>query len=157
MKTMPMKKVVAILLALLVGLVPAALVTAAGQEEGMAEEVMTITWMSRFPDSAGEQHLEEKFGVIIESNGVWPFHEKEKEDILLATGELPDAFPIGQLDQLVADGYIRPIPIAIIRENMPRYTALMDERPLGWLLSATRTTRTRLMRINASWRTPTAS
>ena len=148
METMPMKKIVTILLALLVGLVPAALLTAAGQEEGMADEVMTITWMSRFPDSAGEQHLEEKFGVVIESNGVWPFHEKEKEDILLATGELPDAFPIGQLDQLVADGYIRPIPIALIRENMPRYTALMDERPLGWLLSRNPDNPDEMMRIN---------
>ena len=55
-----MKKITTMLCALLVTLVPAALVTAAGQEEGMADEVMTVTWMSRFPDSAGEQHLEEK-------------------------------------------------------------------------------------------------
>ena len=143
-----MKKITTMLCALFVALVPAALVTAAGQEEGMADEVMTVTWMSRFPDSAGEQHLEERFGVNIESNGVWPFHEREKEDILLATGELPDAFPIGQLDQLVADGHIRPIPIAIIRENMPRYTALMDERPLGWLLSRNPDNPDEMMRIN---------
>ena len=143
-----MKKITTMLCALLVALVPAALVTAAGQEEGMADEVMTVTWMSRFPDSAGEQHLEEKFGVNIESNGVWPFHEKEKEDILLATGELPDAFPIGQYDQLVADGYIRPIPIAMIRENMPRYTALMDERPLGWLLNRNPDNPDEMMLIN---------
>ena len=135
-----------IVVALLILLAPTA-VTATGTTE-YTDEVMTITWMSRFPDSAGEQHLEEQFGVNIESNGVWPFHEKEKEDILLATGELPDAFPIGRLDELMAYGTIRPIPIAMIRENMPRYTALMDERPLGWLLSRNPDNPDEMMRIN---------
>ena len=143
-----MKRSTTLLIAMLVALVPAAYATAAAASEAATEEVMTVTWMSRFPDSAGEQHLEENFGVNIESNGVWPFHEKEKEDILLATGELPDAFPIGKLDQHIADGYIRPIPIALIRENMPRYTALMDARPLGWLLNRNPDNPDEMMMIN---------
>ena len=145
----------AALLAVLVGLVPAALVTAEGNGEwpGGGEwpdgDPMTITWMSRFPDSAGERHLEEKFGVNIESNGVWPFHEWEKEESLLASGQLPDAFPIGKLDDLMAYRFIRPIPIDMIREYMPRYTALMDERPLGWLLSRNPDNQDEMMRINS--------
>ena len=53
---------------------------AAGAPEGAAEEEkMTITWMARFKDSAGELHLEEKFNINIEANEIWAFHDSEKE------------------------------------------------------------------------------
>jgi hypothetical protein len=145
-----MKKGLIVLLSLLisVGAVTNVAATAASEPPTSQQEMMTITWMSRFADSAGEQHLEKIFGVNIESNGVWARHEKEKEEIMLATGQLPDAFPIGQLDQLMADGYIRSIPIAMIRANMPIYTKLMDQRPLGWLLNRNPENPAEMMMIN---------
>jgi hypothetical protein len=109
---------------------------AAGAEESAtAEEMMTITWMARYKDSAGELHLEEKFGVNIEANGVWAFHEKENEDLMLATGNLPDVFPIGNLNELRRDGVIRSIPIAMMRKNMPYYAKFADQRQLCWLMN----------------------
>ena len=111
-------------------------VGAAGAEESATGgEKMTITWMARYVDSAGEQHLEEKFGVDIESNGIWAFHDDEREQLMMATGDFPDAFPIGNLNELRRESIIRSIPIATMRKYMPYYSKFADQRNLVWLMN----------------------
>ena len=120
----------------LVTVTTVSLAFAAGQsEEGAVadDDVMTITWMSKDPDAWAFEAYEEKFGVNIESNGIF-VNDSEKVNVMLAAGEFPDVGPLWDPPlRLWEDGVTRTIPFDAIRDNAPKYSSLLDRYPLGWL------------------------
>jgi hypothetical protein len=111
---------------------------AAGQTSAGAAAPMEISFLMEI--RSGEEstwfldQVEERFNVRIVPNGVY-HGDKEKVSLLLATGECPDLFcPIDPFDGL-AQGLTRTIPVEMIQEHAPQYTALLDDfYPIGWLL-----------------------
>ncbi len=117
-------------------------VSAGGQGEGTAasEERMTITWEGRIKSGEDTTYamdiIEEKFNVDIVPNGLGANDGREKVDLMIATGEFPD---VGNywVDRwaLYDDGIIRSFTFDTIKKNMPNYTRMLNQYPIGWLIN----------------------
>ena len=107
---------------------------AAGTGEGAAAEPMVITWSHPYEDSWFLQHLNEMFNVTVKGNGI-VIHDRDKQALMFAAGEAPDAFSYWKpVTELYDEGIIQSLPIEAIRTFAPNYSRTVDERPVGWLM-----------------------
>ena len=114
-------------------LIPVSLFAAGQSGSGTsAEEPTEITWNFPKTESWFADELEERFNVILTLDGVAD-NDKDKTNVMIASGELPDVFTFGVPLELYDERLTRTIPEAMIRENMPNYSKLLDSMPLGWL------------------------
>ena len=127
-------KIVLVMLAALALVLPMS-VSAAGDEEASGQP-MEITWMGDSPEKTWwHGQLEEMFNVKITTNGVG-FADGEAQEIMVASGEIPDTFNIGgyaKTHELYEDGVIRSVPEKMFRQYAPNYSSGMDRNfPLVW-------------------------
>lgn len=91
----------------------------------LAEEKMTLTWLSIVPPledgSWGELTFEETFGVdVIIKRAETP----DEKAVLFASGDVPDFIAAGSLSDvanLVDQGLVKPFTLDMIKENMAPY------------------------------------
>ena len=85
-------------------------------------------------DSWFLQHLNEMFNVTVKGNGI-VIHDRDKQALMFAAGEAPDAFSYWKpVTELYDEGIIQSLPIEAIRTFAPNYSRTVDERPVGWLM-----------------------
>ena len=128
------KKHVAVLAVSALLLVPP-MAFAAGAAAGTAPDApMEITWQLRETTSYAAQVAGEIFNVSILGNGIWN-NDREKIDLMFASGETPEVFSAGD-DQLhYRDGLTREIPLSMIQENAPLHYQWMHDHPLALQIS----------------------
>lgn len=109
-------------------------------ESPAAEKPIEITWANNFntPEKDGnyvQTELEKKFNVKIKNvkleRGTW----KEQFTVLLASGDIPDIFPIDATEtdmvQWVDQGIVASIDPAEIETYMPNFTAALNSVDSG--------------------------
>ena len=118
-------------------------VFASGQQGGAADASMVITWhgdggqemgIETGEDTWATDEIEKLFNVDIQANMI-NTNDEEKVNLMLAAGEFPDTGALwGNMIDHYNEGYIRSIPVAMIRKYMPNYSKLMDEDyPDAWV------------------------
>ena len=109
---------------------------------GGSEEPIVISWLSEDPPKEdgmlAQKYLEEKFNVRFVNHKIETSVYREKLNLLLSSGTIPDVM-WGRFDiqQLYEQGVIAPIPISEIREYMPNYSkSINDFNPVLWRLQS---------------------
>ena len=114
-------------------LLPVSLFAAGQSGSGTsAEAPIEISWNFPKSESWFADELEERFDVILTLDGVAD-NDRDKTNLMIAAGEVPEVFTFGDVLQLYDERLTRTIPLEMIREHMPNYTKLLDAEPLGWL------------------------
>lgn len=92
-----------------------------------------VSWLSinapMSDETWGEQYLETTFGVEIELVKIYNPNWREKVDLLLAGGDIPDFMRLDGIDTLRAyhgKGYLADIPVDDIRTYMPEYSRIAE-------------------------------
>ncbi|MGF7030813.1 putative aldouronate transport system substrate-binding protein [Paenibacillus mucilaginosus] len=106
-----------------------------GQSGGAEGKKMEIVWANNMnapeaDNNAVEKYLEDKFNVSITNVKFERTNWKEKFGVLLASGQIPDIFPIDanevDMAQWADQGVIASIAPDDIKKHMPRYTQAME-------------------------------
>lgn len=101
-------------------------------EEPENEEPIHIVWLSEDPpaedDTGVQQYLEEKFNVTIENVKFDNTNYVEQLNIRVANKEIPDLM-FGRFDYeaYASQGILAELPVEEIKENMPVYSASVEE------------------------------
>ncbi|MDF2644480.1 MAG: hypothetical protein K0Q73_285 [Paenibacillus sp.] len=120
------------------GITPKASVETAKPEAG--DKPIEITWANNFspPEADGnyvQKQLEQKFDVKIKNVKLDRQGWKDKFNVLLASGQIPDIFPIDADETDMAawadQGIIASISPDEIRNNMPKYTKALESIDAG--------------------------
>lgn len=97
------------------------------------DKPMTISWLSiNAPvedETWGERYLESTFGVDIKLEKIYSPDWRQKADILLAGGEVPDFMRLDSIDTLrnyYDKDYLAALKPEEIRSAMPGYCAIVD-------------------------------
>jgi putative aldouronate transport system substrate-binding protein len=115
------------------GITPKASVKTAKSEAG--DNPIEITWANNFSppetdDNYVQKQLEQKFNVKIKNVKFDRSGWKDKFNLLLATGQIPDIFPIDADETDMAawadQGIIASISPDEIRQNMPNFTKALE-------------------------------
>lgn len=79
-----------------------------------------------------QQQLEAKFNIKLKDRKV-NNNDKTQVDLMLASGEMPDAAWLGGDPNAMYDqGTTRTIPRALIEKYAPHYANMLNSSPLGW-------------------------